>query len=186
MMSNMALERTAGVGRLRPGSFNPVIEERTDMPKAPEFDISAAHKYFSEQCFNKAWDLIEKSDRTREDDRLMVALNQASIYHWLQRDDCNNQRLSVGYWQASRIQALLGNAAEALRLGEICLSYSGELQPFYLGYAHEALARAHRLAGNTKDATHQLTLAQELAARIGDKDESTLLVADLEKLKGGA
>jgi hypothetical protein len=156
------------------------------MAKAPDFDVAAAHKYFSAQCFNKAWDLIEKTDRTPEDERLMVALNQASIYHWLQRDDCNNQRLSVGYWQASRIQALLGNAAEALRLGEVYLSCSGELKSFYLGYAHEALARAHRLAANAKETAHHLKAAQELAAKVCDKGERELLVADLEQLKSGA
>ena len=156
------------------------------MAKAPDFDLSAAHKYFSAHCFNKAWDLIEKIDRTPEDERLMVALNQASIYHWFQRDDCNNERLSVGYWQASRIQALLGNAAEAVRLGEVCLSYSGDLKPFYLGYAHEALARAHGLAANTKDSTRHLKSAQEFAAKIGDKGDRELLVADLEQLKSPA
>ena len=155
------------------------------MSKSAEFDISAAHKHFSAHCFNKAWDLIEKADRTPEDDRLMVALNQASIYHWLQRDDCDSQRLSVGYWQASRIQALLGNAAEALRLAEVCRSFSGELKPFYHGYAHEALARAHRLAGSTKEVAHHLKLSGELAARIGDKGERQLLLADLEQLKNG-
>ena len=68
----------------------------------PDFDIAAAHRHFAAHCFNSAWDLIEKADRSAEDDRLMVLLNQASIYHWLQRSDCNNQRLSIGYWQARR------------------------------------------------------------------------------------
>jgi hypothetical protein len=156
------------------------------MAKAPDFDVSAAHRYFSAQCFNKAWDLIEKTDRTPEDERLMVALNQASIYHWLQRGDCNSEHLSVGYWQASRIQALLGNAAEALRLGEVCLSYSGELKPFYLGYAHEALARAHRLTADARESAQHLKLAQELAGKVGDKGERELLLADLEQLKSDA
>ncbi|MCV2357463.1 hypothetical protein LNV08_00580 [Paucibacter sp. TC2R-5] len=155
------------------------------MAKVPEFDVAAAHKYFSAHCFNKAWDLIEKPDRTPEDERLMVALNQACIYHWLQRDDCNHQRLSVGYWQASRIQALLGNAAEALRLGEVCLFYSGELKPFYLGYAHEALARAYGLAASPGDSARHLTLALELVAKVGDNSERKLLEADLEQLKKG-
>ncbi|MGH6611980.1 MAG: VOC family protein [Burkholderiaceae bacterium] len=78
-----------------------------------DFDVAAAHKYFAADCFNKAWDLIEKPDRSAEDNRLMVALSHASIYHWLQRPDCDNTRLSVGYWQASRIQSLPGNADEA-------------------------------------------------------------------------
>lgn len=152
------------------------------MAKAPEFDVSVAHRYFSAQCFNKAWELIDKMDRTPEDDRLMVALNQASIYHWLQRDDCTNQRLSVGYWQACRIQVLLKNAAEALRLGEVCLAYSGELKPFYVGYTHEALARAHHLAGNAKEAARHLKSAQKLAGVLADKGEREMLLADLEQL----
>lgn len=73
------------------------------MPEELEFDAAAAHKYFAAHCFNQAWELIEKQARTAQDERLMVALNQASIYHWLQRDDCDDRRLSVGYWQASRI-----------------------------------------------------------------------------------
>jgi hypothetical protein len=65
--------------------------------KEPAFDVEAAHRYFAAHCFNKAWDLIEKRDRTSEDDLLMVALNQASIYHWLQRPDCGNKQRSVGF-----------------------------------------------------------------------------------------
>jgi hypothetical protein len=152
------------------------------MAKGPSFDVAAAHKYFAAQCFNQAWDLIEKKDRTPEDDRMMVALNQASIYHWLQRDDCNDQRLSVGYWQASRIQAILGNAPEALRYAKVCLDHSGALPPFFLGYAHEALARAHRLAANPRAAQEHLDAALELAAKVGEKDDRELLLADLRAL----
>ena len=185
-MGKSAQPLSSTLRRLKPSTITSAIEERPVMTKVPEFDVPAAHRYFSAHCFNTAWDLIEKKDRTPDDERLMVALNQACIYHWLQRDDCNNQRLSVGYWQASRIQALLGNAAEALRLGAICLSYSGALSPFYLGFAHEALARAHRLAANVKDATRHLQSAQELAAKVSDKGERELLVADLAHLESRA
>jgi hypothetical protein len=63
----------------------------------------------------------------------MVALNQASLFHWSQRADNSDKHRSIGYWQASRIQALLGNSEEARRYGEICLSYSRELEPSTLG-----------------------------------------------------
>jgi hypothetical protein len=112
----------------------------------------------------------------------MVALNQTSIYHWLQRDDCNSEKLSVGYWQASRIQALLGNAAEATHFAEVCFSYSGALVPFYLGYAHEALARAHKLAGRAVDAKRHITIALDLAANIGKQSDRDLLDTDLREL----
>jgi hypothetical protein len=160
------------------------IEEHRVMAKDPSFDVAAAHKYFAAQCFNQAWDLIEKKDRTPEDERMMVALNQASIYHWLQRDDRNDQRLSVGYWQASRIQAILGSAPEALRYAEVCLAHSGALPPFFLGYAHEALARAHELGGDPRSAREHLDAALELAARVGEEDDRELLLADLHGVSG--
>ena len=150
--------------------------------KSPAFDVAAAHKYFSAHCFNSAWDLIEKKGRTAEDDRLMVALNQASIYHWLQRPDCGNKQLSVGFWQASRIQGLLGNAAEAARQAEVCMSYSGELEPFYLGYAHEALARAAQLRGDNDLARSHKDQATTLAAAIESKEERDLLLKDLDSI----
>ena len=118
------------------------------MPKTPSFDVEAAHRYFSANCFNRAWDLIDKPDRSVEEERMLVLLSQASLFHWSQRPDNNNQSMSIGYWQASRVQALLGNAAEARRYAGICLEYSHDLEPFYLGYAYEALARAARLAGD--------------------------------------
>lgn len=150
--------------------------------KSPAFDAEAAHKYFAAHCFNRAWDLIEKKDRTAEDDRLMVALNQASIYHWLQRPDCGNQQLSVGFWQASRIQALLGNAGEARRQAEVCMSYSGELSPFYVGYAHEALARAAKIAGDKDLTRSHKEQAKTLAGAIKEKDERDLLLKDLDSI----
>lgn len=149
------------------------------MATKAEFNVSEAHKHFAAHCFNAAWDLIEKSNRTPEDDRLMVAMNQASIYHWLNRDDCDNRRLSIGYWQASRIQALIGNADETRRFAKVALSYSAGLKPFYLGYAYEALARAEFLAGNAIEAAAYLDAAKAYAAVVEEKKERELLLNDL-------
>jgi hypothetical protein len=153
------------------------------MSTSPSFDIAAAHKYFAAHCFNAAWDLIDKPERTAEDDRMMVVLSQASIYHWLNRPDCEPRRLSVGYWQASRIQALLGNAAEARNHAEVCLQYSIGQDPFLLGYAYEAMARAAKIAGNLSKAAEQLLLAKEQAALVSNKEDGELLQKDLGDLE---
>ena len=152
------------------------------MAKSPEFDAAAAHRYFSSFCFNSAWDLIEKSDRTPEEDRLMVTLNQASIFHWLNRPDCDNRRLSVGYWQASRIQAILGNGSEAQHHAEVCLSYSGELEPFYLGYAQEALARAAAVTGDHPQVSKHRELARSQATMVADENDRAALLKDLASI----
>jgi hypothetical protein len=151
--------------------------------KKPDFDVIDAHRYFAADCFNQAWELLDKPDRTVEDERLMVALNQASIFHWLNRPDCEPKRLSVGYWQASRIQAVIGNAVEARRQAEVCLSYSAGLEPFFLGYAHEALARAAQLAGDVGAVTRHLALADEQAVLVSRDQDRELLLKDLEGLR---
>jgi hypothetical protein len=153
------------------------------MPNSADFDLAAAHKYFAAQCFNQAWDLMDKAERSRDEDLLMVALNQASVYHWSQRPDCTDQNRSVGYWQAARIQALLGNAAEAKRCAEVCLAYSQTAGPFYLGYAYEALARAAKLAGDEARFGKLLAAAEAQAALVPDTEDRALLEADLRSMK---
>lgn len=51
----------------------------------PDFDIAAAHRHFSASCFNGVWELIDKPHRSSDEDRLMVSMCHASLYHWRQR-----------------------------------------------------------------------------------------------------
>jgi hypothetical protein len=153
------------------------------MASDAHFDLVAAHKHFSAWCFNRAWDLIEKPDRTEAEVRLMEALSHASIFHWISRSDCTDKNLSVGYWQASRIQALIGNAQEAIRHARTCLGYSANLEPFYLGYAYEALARAAGLMNDPANSAEYLDRAESLAQQVTDKQDHQLLAADLALLR---
>jgi hypothetical protein len=56
----------------------------------------------------------------------------AGLWHWTQRLDCTATNRSIGYWQISRIYALLGQADNAHRYGELCLKASQEpgVEPF--------------------------------------------------------
>jgi hypothetical protein len=150
------------------------------MSKTADFDPTAAHGFFSAHCFNAAWDLMEKTNRTARDDQMMVALTYASIFHWSNRPDCDDQKLSIGYWQASRVQTLIGNPGEAARLGEISLSYARNLPPFFLAYAHEALARACKMMGDRVGAERRLAAARALLPLI--KDGRDQLEADLQQI----
>jgi hypothetical protein len=116
----------------------------------------------------------------------MESLGQASIFHWTRRPDCTDRNMSIGYWQVSRIAAILGHAAEARRHGETCLAYSGALDPFYQGYAHEALARAALVACDAARAAEHLAKAEALLAEVTDKESRDLLTPDLAELRRGA
>jgi hypothetical protein len=155
------------------------------MSKQPEFDVEAAHRYFAAECFNRAWDLIDKPERTPEEDEQMIELSLASAWHWSQRPDCSPENRSVGYWQASRIYALLGRAGFARRYGQLSLAAlegAGEL-PFYLGYAYEALARAESVRGEPAKRDEYLALARQAAERVADADSRSALLADLETIR---
>ena len=153
------------------------------MADNPSFDTEHAHKYFSANCFNTAWQLIEKPDRTPDDDEQMIRLAQASLWHWTQRSDCTDKNLSIGYWQASRVYALLGEVENARKYAQCCLDKTPADEPFFLGYAYEALARAESIADNGAKAKEHLAEARRHAEGVRDAEDKQLLVNDLKTLE---
>ncbi len=150
----------------------------------PTFDLYQAHRYFSAECFNRAWDLIDKPSRTPAEDETMLQFGLTSLWHWSQRTDHTDIHLSVGHWQVARIYTLLGNVDEARRHAHTSLELSlaaGDF-PFYQGYAYEALARAEMLAGEKIKAAEYLQNARELSHKIPDIDDKQQLLADLDSI----
>jgi len=152
------------------------------MGKTPDFDVLAAHRFFSAHCFNQAWEFIDKADRNLDDTDRMLDAAHASAWHWRQRPDCTNQNLSIGYWQLSRVYALAGEARRSARYAQLCLEVSGEEPPFFMGYAYEALARAAALAGERGVAGNYLMQARAFLAKVEDREEQEQLEKDLDSL----
>ncbi len=155
------------------------------MAPTPAFDIQEAHRYFSAECFNRAWDFIDKPSRTPEEGREMLQLGMASLWHWSQRPDRTPANLSVGFWQVARIHALLGRAGDARVYGRLSLeaAQAGAVPPFLTGYAYEALARAEALAGDGAKMREYLGLARQAAAQVADAEDRERLLADLETIR---
>jgi hypothetical protein len=151
----------------------------------PQFDISLAHRHFSADCFNRTWTLIEKADRTAEDDEAMILCALASLWHWTQRPDCADVNLSVGHWQVSRVYALGGQGANAMRYARRSLVLAVGASPFYIGYAHEAVARAAALLGDETTFQSHLAEATNCAAALTDESERAPLQQDLRALAAG-
>jgi hypothetical protein len=152
------------------------------MSSTPSFDAAAAHRFFSAHCFNQGWNLIDKPDRTSDDDEQLLLLAHASLWHWTQREDCSPRNLSIGYWQLARIYALLGRSADARQAGERCLRHAEKELPFFIAYGHEALARAAAVSGDAAGRDRHLKEAERLAALVEDAEERTALEADLRSI----
>ena len=145
------------------------------------FDLQAAHRHFSADCFNRAWDLIDKQDRSATENEEMLRLSFTSYWHWTQRDDCTPTKLSVACWQLSRVYAVLGQASAAKRYGQLALRQASApaTPPFYRAYAYEALARAAALAGKWPDAERYLSEARKEGERIEKEPSKVALMRDL-------
>jgi len=128
----------------------------------PSFDVTAAHRHFSGACFNACWGLIDLAERTPEQEEEMIRLAVASHHHWTQRDDCGAKETSVANWQLSRVFARVGEVSLAVRYGQRSLAAGQQegVGPFYVAYAHEALARAAAVAGDTEARDHHAAEAR--------------------------
>ncbi len=146
------------------------------------FDSATGHRYFSADYFNRVWDLLGKDDRSADEDQQMLSMCHASLAHWRDRDDCGAQQLSIGYWQLSRVCAVLGKGEPAKSYAELCLAASADEEPFYLGFAYEALSRAEKVRGNEAEWKQQLAKAREQLEQVSDEEERKMLAADLESL----
>ena len=152
------------------------------MTTALPLDLAAAHRFFSAECFNDAWDLIGRADRTPAEDEYLISVCHASLWHWRCRADCTSRHLSIGYWQLARVYALLNEPANARKYAELCRDVSGAEGPLLRGYACEALARAAMVANDRAAVLRYKREAHLLATQVEDTDDRALLVNDLNSI----
>jgi len=132
--------------------------------------------------FNHTWTLLEKGDRTERESDLMIHAAHASRFLWEEVGEPVNH--GRGEWQVARVYAVLERPEPALFHARRCLQIAEEhgLGDFDLACAHEALARAHAVAGEDDAARRHERLGREAAARIEDADDRDLVLADLDGL----
>src|SRR5262245_45284500 len=159
--------------------LQPLIDGKESVMDTPVEAVD--HRRLGVDLFNKTWTLMEKEDRTAADDDELIHCAHASAYHWMHVGTQANRARSE--WQCSRVYAVLGRPEPALhharRCVEICEASPDELEEWDLPFAHEALARAHAVAGDAAESRRYLDLARTEAERIADDDDRALLLADL-------
>lgn len=147
------------------------IEEKRDTET--EF-----HKRMAVDLFNATWTLLDKTDRSPEDDALMSHSAHASRFHWGFVGSAEN--FAIGEWQVSRVHAVLRQPDTALFHARRALDIATEhqLHPFHLAFGHEAMARALALT-QPQAALQHIAAARQAAAGITDPEDLKLLAADL-------
>lgn len=150
-----------------------------DEPIRAEVD----HRQLGVDLFNHAWTLLELAERTSEQEDELIHTAHASRWHWGRAGTAVN--LARGEWQLSRVYAVLGRPEPALHHARRCLAYvesAADAEDWDLPYAHEALARASRLAGDREAAAAHAATARGLAAHVVDAEDREHLAHDLADL----
>jgi hypothetical protein len=84
------------------------------------------------------------------------------------------------------VYAVLGRAEPALWHARRSLEWCERegIGDFDLGFAYEALARAHAIAGDREESKRWLEQAHNAAAEVVQDDDRELLLSDLETIPG--
>jgi DNA-binding transcriptional MerR regulator len=153
-------------------------------PPAPRSPEVPDERRLAADLFNGVWTLLETEDRTPAQDDRMLHMAHASRYHWEQVGRPEN--LARGEWLCSRVYATLGRPEAAVhhaqRVLELCDEHA--IGDWDRAFAHEALARAHAVAGDAEAAAAAVLAARRAADDIADPADRDLLLADLATIPG--
>jgi hypothetical protein len=149
------------------------------------FAEPAFHQKMAAELFNETWKLLDKPDRTPEDDARMSHAAHASRLHWEFVGSARN--LAIGEWQVARVHAVLQQPDAALYHARRSLEIATQhrLGPFLVACAHEAMARALS-ATQPQAASQHIATARKLAPEITDPDERNILDEDLSSIHVGS
>lgn len=127
------------------------------------------HRQLGVDLFNHTWTLLERDERTTDEDDEMLGAAHASRYHW-SKASTEATHQARGEWQLARVYAVLGRGEPAVHHARRCLEWCGrgEVEDWDVAFAHEAIARAYRAAGDDARAGEHRLIARELGDAIAD------------------
>jgi hypothetical protein len=142
------------------------------------------HRRLGVDLYNATWKLLEQKSRLPAEDDEMLNAAHASAYHWSRAEGAGPENAARSHWQLSRVNAVLGRGEAAVYHAERCLEIYTEngIGDWDLASAYEALARAHRVAGNDAEFRRNLALGKGALEQIADAEDREHIAADLDEL----
>lgn len=144
----------------------------------------ADHRALAAGYFNAAWDLIDRTDRTPEQDRDMLTLAFASRQHWIEAGG-TAQNLAVADWQVAHTASLAGLAGVALVFARAAVERAesaDDVPTWLLASVHEGLARAHAAAGDGASYEQEAQRCRDLLAQVDGDGDRALVQSQLDAI----
>ena len=155
-----------------------------------DFTIDA-HKKFAVDFFNGAWGLIDKKDRTREEDIQMIQMAHASAHHWLSLKGHVDESRSLvapprSANQLANVYLRLNRPEPALYHAQYCVDYCEEhgIGDWDIAFAYQCLAHAHHIADDNENRDKNLKLAHDAGSKIEKDGDKNFFMETLEKTPG--
>lgn len=146
------------------------------------YSLDEAHEQFAKQFNGRVWALLEKEERSPEEDEEMLLAQSASLYHWRHVGTVVHEQR--GQWMFSHLYAVLENPEKALEHATRCIEITQAnrslMADFDIAYAHEALARAHVLQGDVRRAKEHYSEAKRAGESISDPEDREIFLGDFE------
>ena len=151
------------------------------MTEEKKFTIREAHQAFASGLFNHTWDLLEKKDRTPEDDEMMINAAHSSLYHWSKIGQQIN--LQRGEWMVSHVYIILSRTEPAFYHAKICLDLTekNEIGDFDKAFSLEGYARALALNDNKEESEKYYNFAKEAGQEIKKKEDKDYFLKVLDE-----
>jgi hypothetical protein len=138
--------------------------------KGPTRGAAEFHRKAAVACFNKAWDFLDKKERSREEDMQMLLEAHTSRYHWGHIGSAQN--FAIGDWQISRVYAALKQPTLALLFARSSLDTCEKnyLKDLLLS-AYEGMSRAYATANDIGEARRYLEMARKQLELVQDEED---------------
>jgi len=150
------------------------------MEAEKNYSLSEAHLHFAKTINGEVWGLLEKTDRSKDEDEQMIAAAFASYYHWLSAGTIVNRQR--GEYMIAKSYLATGNFVEALTHATHCLEltdeYPQEMADFDLAFAYELFARVNSACDNREIAAEYQEKAAAAGEMIKDQEDRTIFFQD--------
>ncbi len=139
------------------------------------------HKFFSQILFDLVITQMKKENRDPGDIEEMVHLAHSSFFHMKNNPQAKPENISSAYWLLSRVHVLAMDPENSLYYGRKALDIAidRELDPYYVAYGYEALARACCIMGEDEEMNKYLEKCKNESEKITDGVSRDLLLFDL-------
>ena len=151
------------------------------MEKKEIFTIQEAELFFAKNLNGEVHQLLEKQNRSDEENEYMLYAAFGSAYHWKKAGtEINQQRAE---WLIAHVYTVNKDQHNAMTHAKRCLELSFEfpeqMQDFDWGYAFECMARAYALQKNILESQAYYKKALDAGNKIADVEDRTIFMQDL-------